>query len=1124
MALTPSLVDIFLGSLSQVQSERSGPIGRLLTAKNVIARQFDPGAQPQRIALKQRNGFTAYSTDLRSALDGSSVDSTGKWDNPEMLTALDAQPVSIANAIPRVWNGTSWSYYGDTRAVTNKLAQDVVHTSNHTIQASTQAVLNGVTCFVWTESTISNALPVTGVYISVRAADGAWLRTPQLLYGDPTTNDQTLAKVVADPTIPAFWVFFNKVGLGGPKIAVHLYDLNGQLIATTEIVRNDPTTPGFFDATFLTEGPVDYFVSPNSVQYGGVGTGGPGTWLIPTASFLPSSIGGTFTISGDPAGGVNGTYTITGYTSPTVVTATPNATPTLSFTIPGASATSFGGDTWNFPATSTLPIGATVVITGSAVPALDGTYTVLTWDSGSHIATMSPTTSSGGTVGSGGSVVVTYAADLPYTLDAGDVIEVQYDAPARVLLAQPFDPVTPTTGVDYSVLTPGTFGTIDESRVTDHSTACIGALSFVTNKIGDNLGYLATLAGGEGDQIIGWQTTGAGQTHEFDTGYFVDPTNAKYVDSFVGWSEPGTNPNQPSLNVGITLLANGATSDAGPIYDPALRQMFVFNVDFANTPTFLKQIDGLVPVSRAFEHDGEWYVFTYYQSGSGLVITPESETVTIDDGIDYMTGAAIQNTRVAAGDYTTGAPFASVGYDSVGAVRFSAEAVTVSLQQTVSIAASDTVQPVLSTDAATTVGSLAPFPFAQPITVLKWNIAAMLRFSLTQNIWGSLLVVSGSSGVSGADGEYYIVGWDLSAGIFYTLPRLGNGALPNGTFAHAGTTETRSMVIYNTVPNTSLTSDKMQTFYVGGNITVTGSGTADGSKTIDHVLRGSAPYWPAGCPDMWSVVRTTEAATSAIFNATVSPATPGKWSFAFGTTFDASLVGSNLVVSGDTIPTNNGPFTITGAFTGELDTADPDASALQPEFFPSPPPTITVNLDVGVQPYTFSFNNITVDFSYQDATIIVQGSPTDANNTQYKVYDVNVTANLLYATPDNGGSPDQLSQLFRTGVETVTIIKSSAIVQPWQPTFFMTPLTGVQAQVGRFDNAIAYADWRIEGDTVLGPNEFPMAIGDVCDVAGGIQVCLPYRAQNVTSNLPVATVRGQINLAGANITANTVGL
>lgn len=1339
MALNKSLVDVFLSSISQIQSKRSGPLGRLLSAKNTVVRQYDPGAQPQRISLKQRNGFTARTTDLRLAVDGTTE--APQWDNPELLTSLDEQLVSICNSRPRVWNGTSWSYYPDTRAVTNKLTQRVLHTSNHTVQAPSSQTIEGITCDVWTETTLVNSLPITGAYISISAPDGAWVRTPQLLYQD-ASGRRTLAKVVADPVLQRFWVFLDKVGVGGEKISVHLYNLNGAEIATPlEIVRNDTFTPGYWDVTYLNSGNVSYFVNAAAT---GTEYAGAGAWVFPEGALLPTTAGGQLTISGNPYPNLNGTFDLQGATDATHVSTT--QTPTPSYSVPGNVSNLYDGSGfWTF-ATSTLdiPVGGNVVISGSAVPAFDGVYTVDTWNNTSKIALLLPAvahagaaigatativvtppptpppltgcklwlkgdvgvTTGGGTVsvwadqsGNGNDLIQASSPDQPaynssgftpgipsvdfstvdtvmmentgfswganwsvtvvyqlqalftsgrlvdwlyptvnrevgtgggtpffsdngtttvtggtfaanqttnlcvtlgsgttsiYTTDlttavqsaaltetnttgirigalpgtgqasnarisevlvhdhalslaerqqlqaylesrgyygaytpvpgplalTGDTIAIEYPADGRVVLIQPTDGTGAADGVDFSTFTYDGVSTITEARVSDPSVHTCGPVSWVTDDLGDHLGYFATVDGGETPLVWGYQATGNGQSHEFDLAIGVNDYH--YVDSLIGWAEVGANPNQPSLNVGITYLSDGSSSDAGPAHDPAFRTITVWNCDFANTVTFGKQINSVVPVSRAFLHDGEYHAFTYYQSGSGLTFTPDSQTVSNTTG-DYMTGAAVQPIQAMAGDQTQGGS-ASVTGPSVF--------VSASMASTV-LTAGDKVE--LYAIVAGDVLNSSPNNMPVGAYVLKWTIQA------TTNGVGynyARLSIAGASEPS-ADGAWWILSADnpTSGHVIYTNLQNNSGGTVTPANLTSGSVEILATAVYRIPSLPDFIDPATIPEISGGSIVVTGDSVTGNNVTAGIVKYGlststdvNSGYYilPANELPYVLVMLSSQGLSYHGFNATVSPLLPFHWFFGNGT-FDSSFVGANLVIedatgASETPPSDLGTFEITASSGGhEITTSGSDAAATIAHVWQSPPyPAVSIQLPIGTAGI-FKLQALTLDFSYQDATIIVQGDvQAPANNGAYQVYFVDVTNGLLYATPVYS-TQLPVNQNF-LGVETITVIKANAVVAPWQPTFFMSPLTGTQPMVGKFDSGVAYADWRLEGDSVLGPNEFPLALASVNVTDAGLQFSLPYRAQNVTSNLPVATIRGQINLAGSSIIANTVGL
>ena len=952
-ALAFRLVDVWFSSLSQVEGDRSGPLGRLLSARNAVVRQFTPGssaagtAVPKRIKIKQRNGYVARTLDSRNAADGTEIGSPD-WSRPELLTELDAEAVSICNSIPRVWNGEGWSYFPDNRVISNKLTSSINYTSNHTIQAPSRASSGGVTCRVWTETTISNSNHLTGAWVSVQADDGTWLRTPQVLYQGVTLGDTVLAKVTVDPVNNLFWVALDKIGVGGPKLALHVYDLHGAELATLEIVRNEATYPGHWDIEWFLDG---------------------GVVLI------------------QPTNG-------------------------------------------------------------------DGT------DGGVDLSTL------------------TYAASV-----------------------------------------------ITEVRVTDATAQCIGPLSWVTNDLGDGLGYYCTIGPGESPTIYGYQTHGAAQTHEFATGVTVP--NKNFLASILGWLEASGTPNQPTLFFGTAYLADGTQSTVGPKYDPAFRKILVWSTTWGNTTTPIKQIDSVVPVTRAFKHDDDYYAVTYYQSGSGLSLSPSQETVTIDSFVDYMLGSGSQPITVTSGDFVEGA-VATLGGIGVGGSP---------TQSSFAITGTDKVEGytvILGDD-------FNASPIGMPVgtKLLVWTFANLTA--------GGTTVTGGRLSVTACSEPTALGDWQIA------LSTVGSGGVSSGhqvatyltntagntvnlvTFA-SGAANLPAMAWYKIGGLDGIGDVSIKSMYVDTG-TLTWSGDSVSGNNVTATIRyiqfdstadpNTGTWYPTAFPPSILVLATGQAASVTPSTAVVSPQFPQRWRFS-AETFDNSYVGSNINVTGgdsDTPSSDTGVFEITDASAGggTLQTTGPDSSALLGHFWRTLPfPVVTIDLPLSKTAYTFSLSGITVDYTYQDATIVVQGSPIAVNNTEYQVVGVDPTNNLLFAEPIDG-STNQLNQLF-TSSETITIVKSSAIVAPWQPTWLLTPLTGPQAIAGRFDNLSAYADWFIEADATLGPNQFPMALATVQAVNGGLQVDLPYRAQNVTSALPIATVRGQVAVATGIILANTVGL
>jgi hypothetical protein len=251
-ALSPGVQDVFLSAYSQVQGDRSGPTGRIIDLKNGVVTHYDPGnGQPQRIKVQQRNGFATLPTSGHDSATGAT--SNPAWANPELLTSPGNQLLSIANAIPRVYDGTDWTHYASERVVSNQLSESVFHTSQRSINVPDEAVIAGVTCSVWAERP-NVETTTTVLYIGFKGADGAWVRTPQVLY-DPFSIGEfilTYAKVIADSQGQYFWVIYNDHTV---HFTAKLFDLNGLEIDSDSSVPFQWTTePGYWDIVQLEAG------------------------------------------------------------------------------------------------------------------------------------------------------------------------------------------------------------------------------------------------------------------------------------------------------------------------------------------------------------------------------------------------------------------------------------------------------------------------------------------------------------------------------------------------------------------------------------------------------------------------------------------------------------------------------------------------------------------------------------------------------------------------------------------------------------------------------------------------------------------------------------------------------
>lgn len=264
--LTPQPVDIPLLLPNQTPPKHAGPLGRLTSMVDAQIKHFLPSSQqaPQKVEVIPRDGFTALTAACRDSATGAAIGSPD-WNNPELLAPLGNQLLSVCDSIPRVNNGASWTYYGGQRVLTQQLSEDVFHTTNHTLQASDSAYLNGVTCVVWTETSFNGPITLNTAMVAFRGDDGAWIRIPSQLYQN--NNGNALAKVVQDGTF--FWVAFSV----GSNIVVNVYDTNGVLTATdsSTIPQHWTPSPGYWDIAAFNNGGTPYVAIVQPHAFSSVG-------------------------------------------------------------------------------------------------------------------------------------------------------------------------------------------------------------------------------------------------------------------------------------------------------------------------------------------------------------------------------------------------------------------------------------------------------------------------------------------------------------------------------------------------------------------------------------------------------------------------------------------------------------------------------------------------------------------------------------------------------------------------------------------------------------------------------------------------------------------------------------
>jgi hypothetical protein len=645
----------------------------------------------------------------------------------------------------------------------------------------------------------------------------------------------------------------------------------------------------------------------------------------------------------------------------------------------------------------------------------------------------------------------------------------------------------------------------------DTSLQCGGPVSWLKNKTGNGLAYLTAAKSLGGWRLFAYEISNIRQVHEFDTAISIS-TNS--LDSVTGYAVAGTDGIDVVLSVGV-LPDITAPATSGPPVDPGFRSLTSVSCDRSNVATTLRSTNSLAQVTRAFDIDGIYHVVGYYQSGSGLVVTPQSQTVTVTDG-DYMVGAPEQDIAVVSGDQAAGSPLLANNITTAG--------------NTVNVTPSETSRNIISGDKALLVGSVGNAPYGIPdgTPLLQWSLVNLGSGGAQ---WaGSRLVVSGASALNST---FDIV---QGAGSFIYTPAFdifGN-PVSAATFTTAGTFVVQSMTVYYlTDLSAAIDTNAVATFFTsGGHLTIAGAGHSgnNGTFLIKRVstASGNTPA-TAGNPTydfgllggtfVW-VQTTTQSTNADTYTATVTPNTANHWYFRNGK-FDNTYIGANLVVSSDVaVPANVQTWPITASDSiGTVTTGT--ATGTLPQIFDYPLPDISIQLTTQIA-YSFKFQSLTLDYTYQNALVSVQGAVASQNNGVYQITQINADGTFI-ATPTSGTTNQVNEGFFAAGGQTITIFFANNIQPIVQPCWFLVPLTGQQPVTGRIDFGSAYADWRVEGDLTVGPTLFPMCLSSPAVTEDGLEFLLPYRAQSVTQSQPLLTVAGQLPITEA-IEANTVGL
>lgn len=705
--------------------------------------------------------------------------------------------------------------------------------------------------------------------------------------------------------------------------------------------------------------------------------------------------------------------------------------------------------------------------------------------------------------------------------------------------AQPLHTVlSPGDGVRFTAFTQtaGVIGAISTDNAAIH---CRGPLAFVTNDF-DNGWYLATI--GLGDNPVGrlWgyqllPPTPNPLAHEYN--FAIQPQAGTTVDSMIGFVKPNLDVDNPTgipdMYVSITSL-QGTAQTAGPLWDPQLRYSKCYSCDFVNNVVFQRQNDYTCQVSRAFKHDDEYFSVNYYQSGSGNLISQTQVAVNFTPG-DYIIGAKEQPVTVSPADKTIGS---AVRISGAGAGVNNID--TSHAVPTFDIQAGDTVEIVTVT--------INAFNAQGPQTCLKWTFAGL---ALTNGgVVGGRLVISGTTGVTGANATWDVLGAGLSGGNFiYTTftNTLGSGLVP-GTFAHNGNATVSSMTVYRLPTLGQYYDNQTRAFLLGGSAVITGnSGGNNGTKTIVRVIVGwTAEFDPYGLgPGIW-VTTGSEFLSDDNFDAVLTPTTENQWTFSRTVFDDSLLIGPHTlivehsefiirsqqfhasVLNIETAATNDSSgegYAITDVPSAHV--VKTDGAAITAEILQSPLPTVTIRVPDDVNSTDnriFFLQDVEPDASYKGALLVVTNDTVaPGNNGVYQIvgFDPDPSKHLIYAVPADGNTV-QRSQMFIPDDQSITIVFGTNVQPEFQPCWLMVPLTGTKPVVGRFDYQLAYADWRFEGDAP--PNMFPLSVMTPVTDADGWLFMLPYRAISFTVGQSIATSNGQIVNAAVASSQSTVGL
>jgi len=573
-------------------------------------------------------------------------------------------------------------------------------------------------------------------------------------------------------------------------------------------------------------------------------------------------------------------------------------------------------------------------------------------------------------------------------------------------------------------------------------------------------------------------------------------------DSLTGFAD--SSPGTVSLGLCWSELSPGGY-DGSP-FDPATRFTRTSTVARGGAVTTnARTTNSVILQSRAFLIDNEPYAFTYYQSGSGQNLPAAPIEVTVTPG-DYIIGPRQQKLSINSGG-TYGAPFSA----SLTSIFTGAGAATFAF------AGGDKVELI-------SASSIAGIADGTPL--LKWTLA---NSAAALGHGGYVLKLTGSS-IPSANFSWDIVA-EGSLVLYTPTTNRAGGTLVPGSFTaavgHAEYLATARYVIADL--GDAIPADAMELFAPNGTLVVAGASNPGNDGTFTLINRDpliQALDVAAGYPvpsSLW-VFATTQAVDTAFTGAlTVNPAQPNVW-FETGDVLTDADDGSTLTISGNPVTVNNGDRSVTSTPSDsqmQVDATENLGSKAQ--FFVAPLPTMTLTVPADKAPGRLYLQSVTFDYSYIGALVSIgPGALHDSNDGVYKIVSLIDDHNVIVEATN--GLTNQRSEQFATEAPPVFIQLAPNVNPELQPTWFLTPLTGKQPQVGCFEKGLAYGDWRYDAETGQARDRYAYALSNTSTAnTYDSLVCLPYRAVSFTQATVATAGNSALNIANLS-TGNTVGL